>query len=45
MHWLDIAAVAALGGIWLTLFPWRLERRPLLAPNDPELEPALAREH
>ncbi len=45
LHWLDIAAVAALGGIWLTLFAWRLERRPLLAPNDPELEPALAREH
>jgi hypothetical protein len=45
VHWLDIAAVAALGGIWLTLFAWRLERRPLLAPNDPELEPALAREH
>jgi len=45
VHWLDVAAVAALGGIWLMLFFWRLERRPLLAPNDPELEPALAREY
>jgi hypothetical protein len=45
VDWLDVAAVAALGGIWLTLFARRLEQHPLLAPNDPELEPALAREH
>jgi hypothetical protein len=45
VHWADVAAVAALGGLWVTVFAWRLERRPLLAPNDPELEPALAREH
>lgn len=45
VHWLDVATVAAVGGIWLTVFAWRLEQRPLLAPNDPELEPALAREH
>jgi hypothetical protein len=44
LHWLDVAAVAALGGIWVALFAWRLERQPLLAPNDPELAPALARE-
>jgi len=45
VHWLDVAAVAGLGGIWLALFTRQLERRPLLAPNDPELAPALAREH
>jgi hypothetical protein len=45
VHWLDVAAVAGLGGLWLTLFVRHLERRPLLAPNDPELAPALAREH
>jgi hypothetical protein len=45
VHWLDVASLVGLGGIWVTLFAWRLERRPLLAPNDPELEPALAREH
>jgi hypothetical protein len=45
VHWLDIAAVAGLGGIWLTVFAWRLERRPLLAPNDPELQSALERTH
>ncbi len=43
VHWLDLAAVAGLGGIWLAMFAWWLERRPLLAPNDPELEPALER--
>ena len=37
--------LAGLGGIWLTMFVWRLGARPLLAPNDPELAPALARKH
>jgi hypothetical protein len=45
LHWLDLAAMVGVGGIWLTAFLWRLPQRPLLAPNDPELEPALAREH
>ena len=45
VHWLDLAAMAGVGGIWLTAFLWRLPQRPLLAPNDPELEGALAREH
>jgi hypothetical protein len=45
VHWLDIAAIVGLGGVWLTLFVWRLGARPLLAPHDPELEPALARKH
>lgn len=43
VHWLDVVAVAGMGGIWLTLFVWRLGQRPLLAPNDPELGMALAR--
>jgi hypothetical protein len=45
VHWLDLASVAGLGGVWVAVFVWRLERRPLLAPKDPELEPALARTH
>jgi hypothetical protein len=45
VHWLDLAAVAGIGGLWLTLFLRRLSARPLLAPNDPELAPALARKH
>jgi len=45
VHWLDVAAIAGIGGLWLTMFLWRLGARPLLAPNDPELAPALARKH
>lgn len=45
VHWLDLAALAGLGGIWLWLFAWRLSRRPLLAQGDPELASALARRH
>jgi hypothetical protein len=35
--WTDIAAVVALGGIWLSLFIWRLKQRPLLPLHDPRL--------
>lgn len=44
VHWLDVAALAGVGGLWVTMFLWRLGARPLLPPNDPELAPALARE-
>ena len=43
LHWLDVAAWAGMGGLWLTIFAWRLGTRPLLALHDPELQPALAR--
>lgn len=29
LHWLDIAAPVAVGGIWLAAFFWQLKRRPL----------------
>ncbi|HEY3383658.1 MAG TPA: hypothetical protein VGK32_17985 [Vicinamibacterales bacterium] len=45
VHWLDLTALVGLGGLWLTMFIWRLGARPLLPPNDPELAPALARRH
>jgi hypothetical protein len=45
LHWMDVALVVGMGGIWLTVFIWRLGQRPLLAPNDVELAPALARQH
>ena len=35
--WTDVAAVIALGGIWLGLFVWRLKQRPLLPLHDPRL--------
>lgn len=43
VHWLDVAAIAGIGGLWITMFLWRLGAVPLLPPNDPELAPALAR--
>jgi hypothetical protein len=45
VHWLDFSAIAGIGGLWITMFLWRLGAQPLLAPNDPELAPALARKH
>ena len=44
-HWLDLAALAGVGGVWVSLFVWRLGMRPVLAAGDPELAPALARQH
>jgi hypothetical protein len=36
-HWLDLAAMAAIGGAWLALFGWRLLARVKLPIYDPEL--------
>lgn len=37
IEWTDVAAVLAIGGIWLSLFLWRLKQRPLLPLHDPRL--------
>lgn len=42
LHWLDIAAPVALGGLWLALFLWRLGSRPLLPANDPRVQEVMA---
>jgi hypothetical protein len=42
VSWLDITAPAGLVGIWLAYFLTQLEKRPLVAPNEPELEEVLA---
>jgi hypothetical protein len=42
VSWLDFTAPAGLVGIWLAYFLTQLEKRPLLAPNEPELEEVLA---
>ncbi len=44
-HWLDAAAVAGLGGLWLAAFAWQVAGRPLLAQGDPELREVLAGGH
>jgi hypothetical protein len=41
VHWLDLAAPAGVGGIWIAAFFWQLKQRPLLPLHDPELEEAL----
>src|SRR5262249_24514112 len=35
LHWMDIAAPIAMGGIWLALFFHLLRRRPLLPVHEP----------
>jgi hypothetical protein len=37
LHWMDIAAVIGVGGLWLSVFVWRLRDQPLLPLNDPAL--------
>lgn len=44
LHWLDLAAPLALGGVWIAVFTAELARRPLLPRGDPHLEEALAHE-
>ncbi len=40
-HWLDLATMAAVGGLWLGFFGWQLKDKPLLAVNDPRLPEVL----
>jgi hypothetical protein len=41
VHWLDLAAPLAVGGLWLWMFFTQLAQRPLLAFRDPYLREAL----
>jgi hypothetical protein len=41
IHWLDLAAPLAIGGLWLWMFFTELRQRPLLAAGDPYLREAL----
>jgi hypothetical protein len=41
VHWLDLAAPLAIGGLWLWMFFTQLAQRPLLAFRDPYLREAL----
>lgn len=42
LHWLDIAAPLAIGGLWLAFFVRELKKRNLVPVHDPYLEEALA---
>jgi hypothetical protein len=41
VHWLDLAAPLAIGGLWLWMFFGELRQRPLLATGDPYLRESL----
>lgn len=38
VHWMDLAAVVGIGGIWLATFLWQLKGKPLLPLHDPQFE-------
>jgi hypothetical protein len=40
-HWLDLAALAFVGGSMLAFGAWRAAGHPLVAPNDPQLQRSL----
>ncbi len=42
VHWLDLAAPLAIGGLWLRLYVGQLSSRPLLPAHDPYLQEAIA---
>jgi hypothetical protein len=41
VHWLDIVAPIAVGGLWLAAFLWQLQRRSLLPWYEPSLQEAM----
>jgi hypothetical protein len=41
VHWLDLVAPVAMGGLWISLYARQLTTRPLLPVGDPELREAL----
>ncbi len=43
LHWLDLAAPLAVGGLWVWMFLTQLAQRPLLAFRDPYLRESLAK--
>ncbi len=38
LHWMDIVVPIGMGGIWLGVFFWQLEKRPLMPRHDPLFE-------
>jgi hypothetical protein len=41
LHWLDVVAPIALGGVWVAIFTWQLQSRALLPLGEPYLAEAL----
>ena len=45
LSWMDPAALAGVGGLWLAMFCWRMQQGPLIPRNDPRMERALIHGH
>ena len=45
LHWMDLAAAVALGGLWLWLFARQLAGRPLVPQHQADLQPVLQPAH
>ncbi|HEY8186764.1 MAG TPA: hypothetical protein VIF64_11870 [Pyrinomonadaceae bacterium] len=45
IHWMDVVAPVAMGGLWLATFAWALRQRPLIPINDPLYETVLEQKH
>lgn len=45
MSWMDIVAPVAIGGLWLAAFFWQLNKRPLMAINDPQYDELVEQAH
>jgi hypothetical protein len=45
ISWMDIAAPLGIGGVWLAMFARELQKRPLMAFNDPQMESVLEQAH
>jgi len=41
LSWMDVLAPLGIGGIWLAMFSWQLQQRPLVPLNDSQLESVL----
>ena len=41
LSWMDVMAPLGIGGLWLAMFSWQLQQRPLVPLNDPQLESVL----
>jgi hypothetical protein len=45
VSWMDIIAPLAMGGLWLGVFGWQLNKRALVPINDPQFEVVLQQAH
>jgi hypothetical protein len=45
LSWMDVVAPVAMGGLWISVFAWQLQKRPLIAINDPQVAAALETTH